>query len=104
MISSLSAPSRLSLGTEGTAGIAGLLKACLALKHAVIPPNMHFSSLNPNVEPFYMHLRVVTSARRWPTLSDRIPRRDSVSSFGMSLIRTPVGVDALSFGRIVGVF
>lgn len=54
--------------TEDTAGIAGILKACMALKHAIIPPNMHFNSLNPNVEAFYKHLRIVTSAQQWPTL------------------------------------
>jgi hybrid polyketide synthase / nonribosomal peptide synthetase ACE1 len=70
--------------TEGTAGIAGLLKACLALKHAIIPPNMHFNSLSPSVEPFYRHLRVVTSAQEWPVLSDETPRRASINSFGMS--------------------
>jgi hybrid polyketide synthase/nonribosomal peptide synthetase ACE1 len=69
--------------TEGTAGIAGLLKACLALKHAIIPPNMLFNSLNPNVVPFYKHLRVVTSTQQWPTLPDGTPRRASVNSFGM---------------------
>ncbi|KAI9783832.1 MAG: Type I Iterative PKS [Geoglossum umbratile] len=68
--------------TEGAAGIAGLLKASLALKHAIIPPNMHFNSLNPSVEPFYKHLRIVTSAQEWPMLSDGTPRRASVNSFG----------------------
>ncbi|KAG6357467.1 hypothetical protein INS49_013344 [Diaporthe citri] len=34
--------------TEGTAGIAGILKASLALQHASIPPNLHFNRLNPD--------------------------------------------------------
>jgi hybrid polyketide synthase/nonribosomal peptide synthetase ACE1 len=39
--------------TEGTAGIAGLLKASLAVQHGIIPPNMLFNTLCPDVEPFY---------------------------------------------------
>lgn len=67
---------------EGTAGLAGLLKASLAVQHAIIPPNMHFNQLNPKIEPFYRHLRVPTKATPWPTLADGVPRRVSVNSFG----------------------
>jgi len=38
---------------EGCAGIAGILKALLAIKNKTIPPNMHFSELNPAISPFY---------------------------------------------------
>ncbi|KAL9044695.1 MAG: hypothetical protein Q9214_002185 [Letrouitia sp. 1 TL-2023] len=68
--------------TEGTAGVAGLLKACLALKHATIPPNLLFENLSPRVEPYYKHLCIETSAKPWPKLSGRTPRRASVNSFG----------------------
>lgn len=67
---------------EGTAGLAGLLKASLAVQHAIIPPNMHFQRLNPKIEPFYDHLRVPTKATPWPLLADGVPRRVSVNSFG----------------------
>ena len=69
--------------TEGTAGIAGLLKACMALKHSIIPPNLLFNRLSPRVEPFYKHLRILKSPESWPTLPDGTPRRASVNSFGM---------------------
>lgn len=65
--------------TEGTAGIVGLLKTSLALKHGIIPPNMLFQKLNPSVQPFYQGLQVPTSAIPWPT---GYPRRASVNSFG----------------------
>ncbi|OPB36124.1 hypothetical protein A0O28_0108990 [Trichoderma guizhouense] len=67
---------------EGTAGLAGLLKASLAIQNAVIPPNMHFNKLNPKISPFYTHLHVPTKARAWPTLPPGTPRRASVNSFG----------------------
>ncbi|PKK49165.1 hypothetical protein CI102_7231 [Trichoderma harzianum] len=67
---------------EGTAGLAGLLKASLAIQNGIIPPNMHFNKLNPKISPFYTNLHVPTKARAWPTLSPGTPRRASVNSFG----------------------
>ncbi|TGO92421.1 hypothetical protein BPOR_0003g00190 [Botrytis porri] len=67
---------------EGCAGIAGLLKASLALQYSLIPPNMHFHQLNPKIEPFYQNLKVVTSLQPWPLIPDNIPRRASINSFG----------------------
>jgi hybrid polyketide synthase / nonribosomal peptide synthetase ACE1 len=75
--------------TEGTAGLAGLLKACLALKHAVIPPNLLFNNLSPRVKPFYKHLRIPTKLQPWPETPPGNPRRASVNSFGMLFLPTP---------------
>ena len=71
--------------TEGTAGLASLIGTMLALKHGIIPPNMHFNNLNPQVAPFYNHLEVPTKAKHWPKLPPGQPRRASVNSFGRSL-------------------
>ncbi|KAI0436038.1 beta-ketoacyl synthase domain-containing protein [Xylaria telfairii] len=69
--------------TEGTAGLAAILKASLALQHGVIPPNMLFNRLNPQVAPFYSNLEVPTAAKPWPRILDSSqPRRASVNSFG----------------------
>lgn len=68
--------------TEGTAGLAGVLKACLALKHGQIPPNMLFDRLSPGVAPYYDHLRIPTELTPWPQVSEGQPRRASVNSFG----------------------
>lgn len=68
--------------TEGTAGIAGLLKASLAVQHGVVPPNLLFEKLSPKVEPFYKDVRILTTARKWPHLELGVPRRASVNSFG----------------------
>ncbi|TVY50432.1 Polyketide synthase-nonribosomal peptide synthetase [Lachnellula cervina] len=69
--------------TEGTAGIAGVIKASLALQHGVIPQNLHFNQLNPAIEPFYKHLQVPTAATPWPSVPQGQPRRASVNSFGL---------------------
>lgn len=74
--------------TEGTAGIAGIMKASLAMQHGLIPPNMLFDTLNPKVAPFYHSLNIPTSGVPWPgECSDEAAktmarRRTSVNSFG----------------------
>ena len=48
---------------ETAAGIAGLLKAMLVLKHGQIPPSLHFSTPNPHIDFEKLKLRVPTAAR-----------------------------------------
>ncbi|HEX2203515.1 MAG TPA: thioester reductase domain-containing protein, partial [Longimicrobium sp.] len=66
---------------DAAAGIAGMMRAVLALEHRTIPPTANYASPNPRLEleasPFY----VPTAAREW--LSDGEPRRAGVSSFGV---------------------
>lgn len=33
--------------TEGGSGITGLIKSVLALEHGIIPPNLNFTTPNP---------------------------------------------------------
>ncbi|KAL8400946.1 hypothetical protein RB594_001102 [Gaeumannomyces avenae] len=68
--------------TEGTAGLAGLIGTSLALQHGIIPPNMHFKTLNPKLKPFYTHLQVPTKCIPWPEPRPGQPRRASINSFG----------------------
>ncbi|KAL7910362.1 putative polyketide synthase [Trichoderma velutinum] len=68
--------------TEGTAGIAGLLKASMAIQNGVIPPNLLFEKLNPKVAPFYKNLELVTKLQPWPAVAPGQQRRASVNSFG----------------------
>lgn len=67
--------------TEGTAGLAGLMKTCLALQQKTVPPNMLFNSLNPDLEPFTANLRVSTASQPWPEVPGSVLRA-SVNSFG----------------------
>ncbi|KAF7936707.1 uncharacterized protein EAE97_008073 [Botrytis byssoidea] len=65
---------------EGAAGLAGIIKAGLAMKEKTIPPNLHFQSLNSAIEPFYGNLNVPTAPLPWPVVEG--PLRASVNSFG----------------------
>lgn len=66
---------------EGCAGLAGFIKASLAIQHKFIPPNLQFNVLNPTIQPFYTNLEVPISPIPWPETGDQ-PRRASVNSFG----------------------
>ncbi|KAK9778927.1 putative Beta-ketoacyl synthase domain-containing protein [Seiridium cardinale] len=68
--------------TEGTAGLAALLKASLCLQAGKIAPNLLFDNLAPSVEPYYGHLEIPTALSEWPALRPGEPRRASVNSFG----------------------
>lgn len=68
--------------TEGTAGLAAVLKASLALQNAVIPPNLLLKELSSTVLPFYSDLEILQVAKEWPQLPENTPRRASVNSFG----------------------
>ncbi|KAJ5919061.1 lovastatin nonaketide synthase [Penicillium verhagenii] len=68
--------------TEGAAGIAGILKASLALQHGYIPPNQYFNCLSSSVAPFAKNLEIPTSLLPWPSTSSGGIRRASVNSFG----------------------
>ncbi|KAI9831662.1 MAG: hypothetical protein M1819_004728 [Sarea resinae] len=65
--------------TEGASGLAGVIKAVLALEHGVIPPNIHFEKPNPRIDLKGWNLRVPTESLPWPHAGQR---RVSVNSFG----------------------
>jgi acyl transferase domain-containing protein len=67
--------------TGGAAGIAGLLKAVLAIENGLIPPSLNYDSAAPGNDLKSHGLQVNTALTGWP-VADR-PRRAGVSSFGM---------------------
>ncbi|KAI0097723.1 putative polyketide synthase [Nemania sp. FL0031] len=67
--------------TEGTAGVAAVLKACLALQNGIIPPNLLFERLNSEVAPFYKGIEIPLTSRPWPDVPGSMLRA-SVNSFG----------------------
>jgi acyl transferase domain-containing protein len=73
---------KTNIGHAGSAaGIAGLLKAVLAIENAMIPPSLNYASGNPAIDLKRLGLQVNTTLTPWP-VADR-PRRAGVSSFGM---------------------
>ena len=65
---------------ETAAGVAGLLKAMLVLKHRQIPPSLHFSTPNPHIDFEKLKLRVPTQLESFP--NGTAERLVGVNSFG----------------------
>ena len=82
---------------ESVAGMAGLIKAMLCMRHQSLPPLVHYQQLNPRISfegsPFF----VIDTARPWPALTDAdgqaIPRRAGISSFGFGGVNSHVLIE-----------
>ncbi|WP_340023636.1 beta-ketoacyl synthase N-terminal-like domain-containing protein [Paenibacillus sp. FSL K6-1096] len=68
---------------DHAAGIAGLVKAVLSLKHQRLPANLHFSTPNRDIAFMDSPVYVIDRLRPWIS-RDGQPRRCGVSSFGLS--------------------
>ncbi len=66
---------------DAGAGVAGIIKTILALKHKLIPPSLNFETPNPHIDfnnsPFFVNTKLV----EWD--AKNTPRRAGVSAFGM---------------------
>ena len=65
---------------ETAAGIAGLVKAALVLKHGQIPASLHFEKPNPHIDFAALKLRIPVSLEAFPRTSGA--RMAGVNSFG----------------------
>ncbi|MGA9994261.1 MAG: aminotransferase class III-fold pyridoxal phosphate-dependent enzyme, partial [Pyrinomonadaceae bacterium] len=65
---------------ESAAGVAGLIKLALSLKHQQIPPSLHFSEPNPYIPFDELPLSVPQTLTDWPKSAR--PAVGGVSSFG----------------------
>jgi acyl transferase domain-containing protein len=67
---------------SSAAGIVGLVKAVLAVEHGEIPPSLHYTRPNPQIDfpstPFFVN----TTLKPWRP-EPGVPRRAGVSSFGI---------------------
>src|SRR6185369_2865117 len=65
---------------ETAAGVAGLLKALLVLKHGQIPGTLHSKTPNPNIDFTKLKLRVPVSLEPFPATNGL--RMVGINSFG----------------------
>lgn len=67
---------------EAAAGIAGLIKAVLSLKHRQVPPLVHFRTLNPRIDISGTGIAMPTTLERWEREAGG--EYAAVNSFGLS--------------------
>ncbi|MES1245585.1 MAG: amino acid adenylation domain-containing protein, partial [Acidobacteriota bacterium] len=65
---------------DAAAGVAGLMKLVLSLRHGLLPPSLHFKRPNPGLGLEDSPFRVNDTLRPWTAPG---PRRGGVSSFGI---------------------
>ena len=68
---------------EPTAGIAGLIKAVLSVRHRLVPKHLHFNNPNPRVDWDNLPVKIADEKMDWPPTTNRPPRA-GISSYGWS--------------------
>ncbi|KPI22405.1 6-methylsalicylic acid synthase, 6-deoxyerythronolide-B synthase [Actinobacteria bacterium OK074] len=82
---------------EGAAGIAGLVKTVLSLRHGRIPASLNHETPNPAIPLTDLNLKVATAPQPWP--HPERPRLAGVSSFGMGGTNCHVVLEEWPAGR-----
>jgi enediyne polyketide synthase len=82
--------------TKAAAGVAGLLKAVMAVHHQILPPATGVTHPHPLLAGQSADLRLLSQGEIWPT---EYPLRAGVSSFGFGGINVHLTIEGVSAMR-----
>ncbi|APA02763.1 hypothetical protein BK055_09500 [Bacillus velezensis] len=88
---------------ESAAGIAGLTKVLLQMKHKQLAPSLHYRTLNPNIDFLATPFKVQQTLEEWkrPVINENginkeLPRTAGLSSFGAGGVNAHIVIEEYS--------
>jgi len=75
------------------AGLVGVIKTALCMRHGMIPPAVKIEKLNPNIDWAAAPVYVPLEPTPWPAGTDGRPRRGGVNAFGVGGLNVHVVLD-----------
>jgi acyl transferase domain-containing protein/acyl carrier protein/ubiquinone/menaquinone biosynthesis C-methylase UbiE len=81
---------------EAAAGIAGVIKVLLMMRHQQIPPTLNIKTLNPVIHFENSPFVVATQLQDWHSRTTDLPLRAGISSFGFGGVNSHALIESFS--------